>query len=299
MNSDYTAYMKFTGKARFEKSVNSLVGIIEGISIDSVINSSEVAFLNLWLSEHRELAGKHPYTELIPVVQNALADGVFSKDEKEDVLWLCERLRSADFFNEVTADLQRLHAILGGIISDGDVSKEELIGLREWLNSHEHLRTRWPFDEVDSLVISVLANGVVDESEQKLLRSFFAEFVSLLDDKTITSPLIEVKGLVGGLCAICPEITFSGGTFAFTGASARYSRKLLGEVVTSLGGVVADGVSKKINYLIIGADGNPCWAYACYGRKVEKAIELRKQGSPILLVHEHDFHDSVEDAKIT
>lgn len=34
---------------------------------------------------------------------------------------------------------------------------------------------------------------------------------------------------------------------------------------------------------------NPCWAYACYGRKVEQAIGLRKAGSQLLLVHEADF----------
>jgi BRCA1 C Terminus (BRCT) domain len=298
MNSDHFEYAKFTGKARFEKSVNSLVGIIEGISIDGAINASEIAFLDNWLLEHRDLAGRHPYTELIPAVSSALKDGVFSKEEKEDVLWLCERLRSVEFFDEVSVDLQRLHAILGGIVADGVVLKEELLGLREWLDSHDHLRSRWPFDEVDSLVVSVLLNGVIDEAEQALLRDFFSEFVSLLDDKTISSPLVEMKGVIGGLCAVCPEISFAGSVFAFTGSSTRYSRAKLIEVVTGLGGVVVESVSKKINYLIIGADGNPCWAYACYGRKVEKAVELRKQGIPVLLIHENDFHDSVADARI-
>lgn len=37
--------------------------------------------------------------------------------------------------------------------------------------------------------------------------------------------------------------------------------------------------------------GNPCWAYACYGRKIEKAMELRKKGAQILIVHEADFLD--------
>ena len=56
------------------------------------------------------------------------------------------------------------------------------------------------------------------------------------------------------------------------------------------------GVSRYLNYLVIGAEGNPCWSYACYGRKVEKAVELRRAGAQILLVHENDFHDAVADA---
>lgn len=58
---------------------------------------------------------------------------------------------------------------------------------------------------------------------------------------------------------------------------------------------MASSVSNKTDYLIIGADGNPCWAYACYGRKVEVAVKLRKEGGKILLVHEYDFLDALAD----
>jgi len=34
-----------------------------------------------------------------------------------------------------------------------------------------------------------------------------------------------------------------------------------------------------------------------YGRKVEKAIQLRKEGHKIILVHENDFWDAIEDLK--
>jgi NAD-dependent DNA ligase len=90
-------------------------------------------------------------------------------------------------------------------------------------------------------------------------------------------------------------VTFEGKVFGFTGSSAKYSRNEFIEIVEGLGGTVAQAVSKKLDYLIIGADGNPCWAYACYGRKVEMAVALRKAGARILLVHENDFHDAVAD----
>ncbi len=31
--------------------------------------------------------------------------------------------------------------------------------------------------------------------------------------------------------------------------------------------------------LVIGGGANPCWAYACYGQKVEKAVELRSDAA--------------------
>lgn len=295
MYTDHCGYFKFTRRSRLEKSINSLLGIIEGISIDSIINKTEVEFLNLWLEEHQELKTHHPYNELIPVVQNAIADGVITSEEKQDILWLCERLRSTEFFDKTTADIQRLHAILGGIIADGDITEDELKGLSEWLSNHENLKTCWPYDEVGSLITVVLSDKKIDSEEQKLLKEFFTEFTSILDSKTIVSPKVAVASNIVGLCAVCPEISFSDRRFCFTGASHKFTRSEFSKLIKQLGGEVVNSVSTKLDYLIIGADGNPCWAYACYGRKVEKAVELRKAGARLLLVHENDFHDAVAD----
>lgn len=295
MHEDHQPYYMFTGRSRIDKSVNSLLGLIEGISIDGKVKENEVHFLNLWLDDHRDVQAKHPFNELVPVVAEAIRDGVLSEDERQDILWLCERLRSTKFFNRTTADLQRLHAILGGIAADGEVTKEELVGLSQWLDDHQHLRTCWPYDEVGSIVTAVLADHQVDAEEHKMLMAFFSEFVAILDDRTITNPVFSEQNTVSGVCAVCPEITFEGAVFCFTGASSVYTRSGFVEVVQGLGGEVASNVSKKINYLVIGAEGNPCWTYACYGRKVEKAVQLRKQGLPLLIIHENDFHDAVSE----
>ncbi|MGY1529255.1 hypothetical protein [Luteimonas sp. A649] len=140
MHEDHRKYAKFTTRARLDKSVNSLLGIIEGISIDGEINELEVGYLELWLSEHEELRDLHPYNEFVPVVTAAVADHVLSQDERDDIVWLCERLRSEEFYDRTTADLQRLHAILGGIVADTRISETELRGLSDWLGEHDHLK---------------------------------------------------------------------------------------------------------------------------------------------------------------
>ncbi len=295
MHTDHHGYFKFTGRSRLEKTINSLLGLIEGISVDSIINKTEVEFLNLWLAEHRDLKDRHPYNELLPVVEAAIADGVLTSEEKQDILWLCEKLRSTAFFDETTADIQRLHAILGGIAADGAITEAELRGLSEWLTDHEHLTTCWPYEEVGSLITGVLSDKKIDSTEQKLLKDFFTEFTSILDSRTIVSPKLTIGSNVVGLCAVCPEISFSDSRFCFTGTSYKYTRTEFSGLIKKLGGEVVNSVSAKLDYLIIGADGNPCWAYACYGRKVEKAVELRKSGARLLLVHENDFHDAVAD----
>ena len=295
MHTDHREYFKFTGRSRLDKAINSLIGLVEGISIDGSINESEIGFLCLWLQENREVRNQHPFTELMPVVEMAIADGVLTDDERQDILWLCEKLKSTEYFDATTADIQRLHALMAGITSDGTITETELRGLSAWLADHDQLKTCWPYDEVDSLITTVLADGKIDDAEHQLLQNFFGEFVAVLDNRTIVSPKINEKTTLVGLCAVCPEIEFSGSKFCFTGASAKYSRTEFTSLVKRLGGEVVGAVSSTLNYLVIGADGNPCWAYACYGRKVEKAVELRKQGARILLVHEYDFHDAVAD----
>lgn len=298
MNPDLQQYFRFTGKGRLEKSINSLLGLLEGVAIDGKVSHGEVAMLRIWLDEHQDVAHKHPYNELIPAIRSAIADGVLDPDEFEDLVWLCRKLTTNDFYDMVTADLQRLHALVGGIASDGTISTEEMRGLSDWLAEHESLSTCWPYDEIQSLTTKVLSDGKIDESEHRILLDFFTEFMAVLDDRTIIRPLVfdGPEQTLGALCAITPEVTFEDRTFCFTGTSSNYKRKDFEDLVRKLGGEPLAGVTAKLHYLVIGAAGNPCWAFACYGRKVEKAVALRRKGVRVVIVHENDFQDAVLDA---
>ncbi len=293
--SDGTRYFQFTTRSRLDKAVNTLLGIVEGIALDGVIAPAEQRYLDAWLEAHREAAPLHPYSELVPVVAGAVADGELDAEERADILWLCEKLRSTEYFDRTTADMQRLHALLGGVASDGIVSKPELTALRDWIDEHDHLRTLWPYDEVSALITGVLADGRIDDVEHDLLRAFFGEFLERSSAAAARGPLVASSPAIGGICAACPEIEFGGMRFCFTGESAKYTRDMLDATVARLGGTVTGSVSGKTNFLVVGAQGNPCWAYACYGRKIEKAMELRRDGARIVIVHESDFHDAVID----
>lgn len=296
VHSDQQAYYDFTGPSRLDKSVNSLLGIVEGIAADSQINDEELSFLIQWVNAHREYENRHPFSELLPVLSETLADGILTAEERSDLIWLCERLRSTDYFDAVTADMQRLHALLAGIAADGVITTAELQGLAVWLSDHEHLRRCWPYDEVDSLVTGALTDGRIDDREHQMLLGFFSEFLSVTERQTVERPLVRVAATLQGVCAVCPDVKLSNSLFCFTGASTRFTRSQFAALVQRLGGRFSNSVTRDLDYLVIGADGNPCWSYACYGRKVEKSIELRKQGSRLLIVHENDFHDAVADA---
>jgi hypothetical protein len=291
---DHGAYRRFTGKVEFEKVFNTLIGLIEGIVIDAKINDAEMGFLQTWLDAQRARAQKHPFNEIVPLLDQAIADGVLSSGGKDDILWLCKRLTASEYLDAATADMQRLQSLVAAISADGSVSVDELCGLADWLLENEHLKTCWPYDEIESLVSGVLEDGKINPAEHAMLMAFFGEFVSVLDNKVV-SPRGKEGATVVGLCAVCPEIRFPDSVFCLTGSSHKYSRQDFAAVIAGRGGTAVGSVSKKVHYLVIGADGNPCWAYACYGRKVERAVELRKEGHHIVIAHEKDFHDAVTE----
>ncbi|MFH1158350.1 MAG: BRCT domain-containing protein [Pseudomonadota bacterium] len=296
---DYDAYRKFTAKSEMDKAINSLLGLVEGISIDARINKKEESFLENWLQSHSHVAHRHPFNELFPVITSAVADGILTQEEKEDIVWLGKNLLSTLYYDAVTADVQKLHAVLAGIAADGVISPDEMRGLSVWLEEHERLKGCWPYDEVESLILSILSDKKIEKDEHDFLVQFFRQFVAIFDDRTLVNPVMEDGKTLVGVCAVCPEIKFSGFTFCVTGSSHTYSRKEFEKIITDLGGVPSSTVTQSVDYLVIGADGNPCWVYACYGRKVEKAIELRKMGRKIIIVHENDFHDAVADLGIS
>lgn len=297
MHQDHEPYFKFTRWSRLDKAVNSLLGIIEGMTFDNEISNQEISYLTAWLREHEDIQDRHPFNELFPVLASALEDGVFDEEERLDIKWLCERLRSSEYYDQSTGDMQRLHAIMGAIAADGIITEGELTSLRDWIDDHDHLKTCWPYDEVDSLVTAVMADHKIDPIEHAQLIRFFTEFVDLGEKHVITQLHDPETITIRGVCAMAPTIVFSDSTFCFTGASTIYTRQQFINVTRELGGRVINSISPRLNYLVIGADGNPCWAYSCYGRKVEAAITLRKQGHRLLLVHENDYHDAVADQK--
>jgi len=295
VNPEHDGYYHFTGRQRLDKAMHSLEGILKGISADSSSNEKEVMLLLDWLEENREFERRHPFNEIIPRIADALDDRAFDNDELSDVLWLCSQYTTNEiYFDSITSDMQRLQGILSGIAADGIVTMAELDALSMWMEEHEHLRTCWPYDELEGLLTEVRKDRFIDAKEHELLRAFFSEFTRLGKHRAITPPPLNAKELTArGICAVCPEVKFEGRTFCFTGASKHVSRAEFQKIVEHRGGQFAPNLVKSAHYLVVGADGNPCWAYSCYGRKVELAIRYRKEGARLLIVHEVDFWDAM------
>lgn len=294
---DDLPFRQFTSKSEADKAINSLKGILIGINIDGKVNDAEMQELNNWCGKHLNLINRNPFQEFMQTIQAALVDPSNREELITDLYWLCQKYEGDSYYyNVATTDLQTLQGICHGILADGIVTDEEVVAFNKWLEDNTHLATYYPYDELRSVVLSALEDGKIDEDERRHLTAHFKEFVNLTDENLTE----KIKSSIGdstitGICTKNPQISISSKSFCFTGVSVKAKRSDIEKKVKSLGGIFNSNVTKTTDYLIIGDGGNPCWAYACYGRKVESAVILRKQGHRILLVNEGDFWKHVDN----
>ena len=93
-----------------------------------------------------------------------------------------------------------------------------------------------------------------------------------------------------------PSIAYDGTFFCLTGDFACGPRGSCEARITALGGEIRSSVSKKLNYLVVGGLGSPEWKHGSFGTKVEKAMELKREGTPIFLVREEHWLTSLKAA---
>ncbi|MDR6458024.1 hypothetical protein J2786_001117 [Chryseobacterium vietnamense] len=294
-NFENPELLVLTSKARADKAINSLKGLLLGILSDDIIDIKEMNELILWAKEHYDLINRNPFREFMLLIESTASNEIPPIEAVEDLYWLCQKYEhDSIYYNGITSDLQLLQGIFHGILADGVLNDNEIFKLHEWLSENEHLNSHYPYDEIRSLVLSVVADKKIEDEERAILTAFIKQFVVLKNTDTAEKVEKDTEGVsITGICAIDPEIIFENKTFCITGILSRGTRSELQKAITAKGGIPVNSISKKTDYLIIGDTNNACWSYSCYGRKVEKALDLRKSGHTIILVHEFDIFDAV------
>lgn len=298
-NLNEQEFKVFTAKQEADKAINSLKGILLGINLDNEVNQEEINELNKWVTEHYVLIRKNPFKEFMTIIQSIILKDMPTKEIIEDLWWLTQKYEGDNYYYDaVTSDLQILHGLCHGILADGVIKDNEIFELDKWLDNHKHLSSHYPYDEIGAMLLSVLADKKIDENERSYLKAYFKQFADIKDKRIKKVIEDETHGIsISGLCTSDINIVFEQKKFCFTGILKRTSRKELHKDIINLGGIPIDNVTDDTDYLIVGDNGNLAWAFACYGRKVEKAISLRKKGHRISIVNEFDFCDVVDDLK--
>lgn len=86
-----------------------------------------------------------------------------------------------------------------------------------------------------------------------------------------------------------------GMTFVFTGALERMTRREAMQTVVNAGGICKDGVSKKVNYLVIGNVDYSVSVGDGKSAKQRAAEKLQLSGADIAVISENVFYDMLGD----
>lgn len=289
---DAGAFKQFTNPAQIEKDLQTLVGILEGIKSDHLINQVEHQGVLEWVNQRKNYENKQPYDHIISKIKSALADDVLTFEECDDIIWMCEQyIEHNGYYNQLTLGIQKLLGIVQGISLDNLIKEVEIRFLDQWLKENDYLKNTYPYDELYAFTTYILDKKVVERDvHEKAL-----QFMNALSCSSSSSSKVLVDSLNANIWQLDPEVIIPEKTFCITGISIYQPRKAIAEKVELFGGYVTDNIVQSLDYLVVCSQKNECWAFTSYGRKVEKAVELRKKGKQINIIHENDLYDAFEN----
>lgn len=186
-------------------------------------------------------------------------------------------------FNSKNIQYRQVDTLIGlskGLASDGKINQPEVEFLQAWLIQNSHSENPIIANLLHK-VSEILEDGIVDEEESLELLTILH---AISGDKVEVGEVARSSNLP--LCQPPTKIAFSSNTFLFTGTCAFGTRKECQAVIDSYGGMNASGVTKKLNYLVLGTYVTDSWAHETFGRKIEKAMEYRDAGIPLTIISE-------------
>lgn len=185
-------------------------------------------------------------------------------------------------------NIDEIIGISRGLLADGVINESEAKFLLSWIESHFNYEdlNNYPINTIYDRLKEVLKDNVLDEEEAK-------EIKELLESFTGGTPIIkQVKSMSSTLplCNPLPDVIIKEKTFCFTGAFTIGTRTKCEIIIKSLGGNTKKEPSGQVDYLVIGILGSDDWIHSSYGRKIEKAVDLRdKKESGIKIITEEHF----------
>ena len=292
---DQGKHILFSSPAIIEKDLRTLTGILEGIACDNQIDTNEIEGVKQWMEDCAPRKHRSPYLQVFELLDDALEDGILTKEETENITWYCNNYnQNSGYYSILTAGIQQMLGIVKGIITDKIINADEIRYLDNWMEENDVLKNSWPYDELYNLTTKIINKKCILEKEHDALLTFCESIVGQNQNKS-TSSLVD--SLKTGYYQIDPDIRIPGHLFCLTGISRKYKRREIAEIIELYGGFVSNTVSAKVNYLLVCDDKNECWAFSCYGKKIEQAISHRQKGMPLVIVHENDFFDALENYK--
>jgi len=241
--------------------------------------------LDAWLKSQQSLAEDEDAVNILAHVGDILEQGAIGKDALQKMqVYLEEILASRDsgLPNELTR-LDELGGFLSGVASDGVLNDQEIEAMSTWLKANESVQDLWPASEIAGRLERLPEDGIVsDEEREDLLQA-------------VTR--IAAASVVGSSAAYehaatefweeqVDSLTLAGATYCLTGDFVSGDGNTVDTRLRCHGADTKPNLNSDVNYLVIGTLASRDWLYTSHGRKIEKALLLKRQGAHITIITE-------------
>lgn len=192
--------------------------------------------------------------------------------------------------NRLVQGCGSLMGIAAGLIADRHLTDGEVHYLKRWLDQNRDMAAAWPGDVLLERISAVLADGIISEGER-------AHLVETL--QKICGGEVETPGATGSVNQIMFDeraaIRFPKHHFCITGEFVYGPRERVHATITERGGTISKGITKKVNYLVVGLRGSDEWKHGSYGTKIIKAVEYKRLGAQLSIVREDQWSASLKN----
>jgi NAD-dependent DNA ligase len=195
--------------------------------------------------------------------------------------------QGAAYANDMKRSLGALVGIAQGVLCDGQLSDQEVGFLDRWLNENNAIANEWPGDVIHARVRAALADGIITDAERAHLISTLTDLIGGSVEQAVRRDQVTSLAFDS-----VERVIFAESAFCLTGDFVYAPRESCALAIESRGGTVG-GVTKKLRYLVIGSRGSPEWKHGSFGTKVEKAMQYKRAGVPILIVAEEKWAASL------
>ena len=268
-----------------EKAAFGLRGLLQGVVADEKLVSQELLFLDTWLRGQQLHDGD--VVDLLDIIGDILENGIITTEELNELHGLINDVieygQAASA--ELEASINELLGLISGIVADGKVNEAEFHKLNEWLLKNDHVINHWPANEIAERIRYILADSLVDDGELADLQTTLKQMCGhdFEESGTADGGVAEVFSVEIG------EFEHTDLNMCFTGKFVCGTRTSVEKSATDRGAKIVKNVTKKLDVLVIGTLASRDWRFASHGRKIEKALQLQRDGAPLIILSERQW----------
>lgn len=201
------------------------------------------------------------------------------------------------FRHQAVADRQvdELIGIIKGVLADNVVTQGEVEFLLAWMEANRKVALLWPAKVLYPRLAAALSEGAMQSNDATeiliLLRNTIGSAVipDTHDPSAQPSTRLPVNNN--------SPVTFKGKYFCFTGTFQSGTRSWCQAQIEQRGGICLNGITKKLNYLVVGFTGNENWLHSTHGRKIEKAIAYQESGCELTILSEEHWYSHLHNVE--